>query len=638
MRFRDLPAAARWYVALMIGAASAGILAAAAWSWHYEATAGGSLSALALLMAAAAFLGSRKLVLVGVPGESGSRTALMSTLSPGFATVLAALLWFGPEGGMAAGVASGVGAGLFPRRHPLYRLWFTSASLGAAAFLAGLLMQAMGQPRGLGVSAHLLPLFTGTLLYYLLNTGSVGMAVALTQRASPWTTWWRGYLWTAPSYIAAALIVAGAQELHRRFGMGMAGMSLLCLYLVHLSYKCYLEKVYQLQVSERRLEEVCMATVESLAFAIAARDGAPQGHLHRGQQIALAMGERLAVPAELMQALRVASLTHDVGKLAVPETILYKAGPLTPEEFERAKTHVAISVGILGPIQFPWPVVEIVRTHHERWDGNGYPEGLKGEEIPLGGRILAIADVFDSLTTDRPYRPALSFEEAHAEIRAGSGTHFDPKLVEVFSEALPELIAAWRAGETGNAVEPAAGASPEIWKTIHGASRESLSLAFTDGLTGLSNQRHLAAALSREITLARRTARPFSLVVIDLDGFKAINDTFGHRAGDEALQMVARVLLSEVREGSTVSRTGGDEFVLLLPGTSADHARRVVDRLRERVIACVVPGTNRRVGLSAGIATFPEDGEEATHLMDAADRAMYADKAARRSSSPARVA
>lgn len=635
MRFREMPAALRWYVAVTIGLSTAGILAAGVRSSEVVSPA------LALAMAAAAFVGSRKLVLVGTPGQPGERVHLMSTLSLGFAIVQIALLWFGPEGGMAVGVASGVGAGLYPRRHSLHRLWFTSATLGATALLVGFLIRALGQESGLDARVQLLPWIAGTVVYYFCNTASVAIAVALGQGASLLKTWRQGYLWTAPSFLAGALIVAAAQEVHRHLGPAMAAMSIACLYLVHLSYRSYLEKVHQLQVSEQRLEEVCMSTVASLSFAISARDGVSHGHNHRAQQIALALAERLRLPQDQLQALRVASLTHDVGKLAVPETILYKAGPLTAEEFERAKTHVLISVGILEPIRFPWPVIEIVRAHHERWDGGGYPEGLKGEAIPLGGRIMAIADVFDTLTTDRPYRRAVSFRDAAMEIRAGSGTHFDPRLVETFSTVLPDLIVAWQEWEAAaGAVLPETGidSRPEIWATIHGASRESLSLAFTDNLTGLANGRHLAAALPRELETARRGARPLSLVVMDLDGFKAINDTFGHHAGDEALQLVARVLIAELRQGTTLCRNGGDEFVLLLPDTSAEQAKSVVERLRERVGESIVPATNRRIGMSAGIATFPDDADAAAALTEAADHAMYADKAARREREPSRVA
>lgn len=417
----------------------------------------------------------------------------------------------------------------------------------------------------------------------------------------------------------------------------MASLTLLCVYLVHLSYKCYLEKLHQLQVNERRLQEVCLSAVESLALAIDAKDCGTHRHIRRVQQIAVLLGERVGVPDDVLQAIRVASLTHDVGKLAVPDTILSKAGRLNSEEFERVKSHVAIGASILEPVQFPWPVIEIVRTHHERWDGLGYPAGLKGEAIPLGGRVVAIADVFDALTSERPYRTALSYEEAHAVIRAGSGTQFDPRVVEAFSAIVPELVATLEADRPASATSPeeellcAAGGPARVWEEIRGASQESLSVAYTDPLTGLPNGRHLAAALPREIEIAQRQHRPFSLLMIDLDGFKAINDTLGHLMGDLALQMIAHTVREAVREGATVCRYAGDEFVVLLPDTRREQAERVADRLSALVETCALPGTTRQVGLSIGVAGCPEDGTDATSLLGAADRRMYARKSLRRS-------
>ena len=225
--------------------------------------------------------------------------------------------------------------------------------------------------------------------------------------------------------------------------------------LIYYSYRGYLDRLHQLQVSEQRLQEVCVAAVESMALAIDAKDGFAHSHARRVQQIALALADRADVTESERQAIRLASLTHDVGKLAVPDTILAKAGRLTPEEYERMKQHVQVGVSILEPVQYPWPVVDIVRTHHERWDGQGYPAGLKGEEIPIGGRIVAIADVFGALTAPRAYRPALSCDEAHALLREGRGTQFDPRLIDLFSAIFPAVAAALAASDTAGAADGA---------------------------------------------------------------------------------------------------------------------------------------------------------------------------------------
>jgi len=629
MQLHDLPPAARGYVRVVIALGTAGLLtvlltARVPWS-----------PALAAAIAAAAGLASQKLILVGMPGESGSRTNRMSTLSLGFPVVLGSMLWFGAAGGMIVGVASALGASLYPRRHPLYRLWFTCVNLGAAAYGSGCLMQKLGAPLGTAHPVLPLALLAGTLAYFGINTGMVSAAVALSQSAALWRTWRDGYLWTAPSYLAGAAVVASAGLLQSRCGGAVASLSFLCLTLVYHSYRCYLDRVHQLQVSEARLEEVCLAAVESLAQAIDAKDSLAHSHIRRVQQIGMALAERVGASADELQAIRDASLTHDVGKLAVPDTILSKAGRLSDEEFERMKTHVAIGVRILEPVRFPWPVVEVVKTHHERWDGRGYPAGLKSEAIPLGGRIVAIADAFDALTAPRPYRKALGFDEAHAIIRAGSGTQFDPRLVETFSAIFPDLVAVFAdATEPGTSREGAGASEPaahkEVWAQIRVASQEAQSVAFTDLLTGLANARHLANALPHELEAAQREGRSLSVLMIDLDGFKEINDGHGHLTGDAALQRVARLLEEAVRKGSTVCRYAGDEFVVLLPATAGEQARDVMDRLCAQVERCCVPGTQIPIRLSIGSATFPQDGREPQELLHAADRSMYADKSRRK--------
>jgi diguanylate cyclase (GGDEF)-like protein/putative nucleotidyltransferase with HDIG domain len=370
----------------------------------------------------------------------------------------------------------------------------------------------------------------------------------------------------------------------------------------------------------------------------------PLNWIRRVQQIALALAEHVGVTPDELQAIRVGSLTHDVGKLAVPDTILAKSGRLSPEEFERVKTHVQVGVRILEPVRFPWPVVEVVRSHHEWWDGTGYPDGLKGEAIPLGGRIVAIADVLDALTAARPYQSALGLDEAHAIIQAGSGTQFDPRLVEKFSEIFPRLAAVLRADdsrrrladadrENGRETVLAAGdprAMLGVWESIPGASRETLSVALTDPLTGLANARYLAAALPSELERATRQGRSLPILMIDLDDFKAINDGCGHLVGNTALQVLADVLRKTLREGSILCRYAGDEFVILLPDTRRDQAHRVAERLSTRAESCSVPGTARPLRLNIGIATFPEDGSDPEALFAVADERMYAEKARRK--------
>ena len=158
----------------------------------------------------------------------------------------------------------------------------------------------------------------------------------------------------------------------------------------------------------RQMDRLYLSTVETLAMAIDAKDDVTHSHVRRVQAYATALAKELGVDDEpTLRAVEAAALLHDTGKLAVPEHILNKPGKLTPPEFEQMKRHVDVGADILSLVNFPFPVVPIVRCHHENWDGTGYPRGVKGEEIPIGARILSVADCFDALTSDRPYRRRL---------------------------------------------------------------------------------------------------------------------------------------------------------------------------------------------------------------------------------------
>ena len=166
-------------------------------------------------------------------------------------------------------------------------------------------------------------------------------------------------------------------------------------------------------------------------------------HIHRVQAYAMGLARALGVTDEpTLKAIEAAALLHDTGKLAIPEHILNKPGKLTPHEFETMKTHVDIGADILASIDFPYPVVPIVRAHHEHWNGKGYPRGLRGEEIPIGARILSVVDCFDALTSDRPYRPALTDAAALEIIQQGRGTMYDPVVVDTFARVYREIAPA----------------------------------------------------------------------------------------------------------------------------------------------------------------------------------------------------
>jgi putative nucleotidyltransferase with HDIG domain len=227
------------------------------------------------------------------------------------------------------------------------------------------------------------------------------------------------------------------------------------LLVLHLTYRWTMEKVEQAERHVSEMSRTFLQTVEALAMAIDAKDQVTHGHIRRVQRHTLALAKALGVtdPKQL-DAIRAAALLHDTGKLAVPEYILNKPGPLTAAEFERMKLHATIGADILHSIDFPYPVEPIVRHHHERWDGTGYPAGLKGSEIPLGARMLSVVDCYDAITSDRPYRSRMTRDQATQYLNGAKGTLYDPWVVEGFVRIIADLEAADAKEEAANPQQP----------------------------------------------------------------------------------------------------------------------------------------------------------------------------------------
>src|SRR5688500_12171598 len=186
------------------------------------------------------------------------------------------------------------------------------------------------------------------------------------------------------------------------------------------------------------MDELHLATIEALALAIDAKDQTTYNHVGRVELYASALARALGMSVVDQQAVKTAALLHDIGKLGVPEHILAKPGPLTPDEFQKVRMHPQLGADIIAGVPFPYPVAPLVLSHHERWDGRGYPAGLKGEEIPLGARILCLVDYFDALTSDRPYHKPLPIDQATELIKSEAGKALDPKIVETFLQILPD--------------------------------------------------------------------------------------------------------------------------------------------------------------------------------------------------------
>lgn len=189
----------------------------------------------------------------------------------------------------------------------------------------------------------------------------------------------------------------------------------------------------------RDIAALHLHTIETLALAIEAKDHTTSDHVQRVGVYAVELGKDLGLSESEIEALKAASVLHDIGKLAVPEHIICKPGKLTPEEFEKIKVHPIVGAEIVENIRFPYPVAPIVRHHHEKWDGSGYPDGLAGEAIPIGARILSVVDCLDALATDRQYRRAMPLEDAMAFVEKEAGRAFDPRVVAVLKARYVEL-------------------------------------------------------------------------------------------------------------------------------------------------------------------------------------------------------
>jgi putative nucleotidyltransferase with HDIG domain len=317
----------------------------------------------------------------------------------------------------------------------LFNLTSPALSLWAAAHLFFWLS---GTPPLIDVSspptaAIIAPLAALALAYYLLNSGLLSLAVALDKGVSALQLWRRHFAGISINYFAsasAAFVLVVLLKSGSPLAMAALAPVLVVLYLAMRSWLGRLQDAEQHLLDIRRLY---MSTVSALSTAIEAKDGVTSDHIHRVQSYAMGLARALGITdADTLQAIEAAALLHDTGKIAIPESILNKPGRLTPAEFETMKSHVTIGAEILSAIDFPYPVVPIVEAHHENWDGSGYPRGLAGEEIPIGARILAVVDCFDALTTDRPYRPAMSDEEALRLVLERRGTFYDPAVVDTF--------------------------------------------------------------------------------------------------------------------------------------------------------------------------------------------------------------
>ena len=366
------------------------------------------------------------------------------TLTDAFILVMAC--WFGPAPAMfLAGIE-----GFTSSRRTVRRLssnLFSSGmmSLGAAAAsfsIGAVLHYGFGEEGRSGLNHKLLAaavaMLVGSVVQIAMNVGLFSTLFVLRRQDNRPADVLKGFLWAVPMFLptgaAAALLYYGLQH-DFKIIVVIGGPLFVAFYFAQRQYRDGVQN--RITVMEKAHRE----TIEALAVAINAKDAVTQEHVVRVQIYAAGVARFLGCSSPEIEALRAGALLHDIGKIAVPDHILNKPGKLNAAEFDKMKIHTIAGAQILGRVEFPYPIVPVVRHHHERWDGKGYPDGLSGKEIPLTARILAVVDCFDAVREDRQYRKGMTRQEALELIIRGSGTHYDPRVVEIFIANLPALEA-----------------------------------------------------------------------------------------------------------------------------------------------------------------------------------------------------
>jgi putative nucleotidyltransferase with HDIG domain len=388
-------------------------------------------------------------VLAALTLLTGSLTLKIPTVSARLSVsevfVFAAVLWFGPAVATFVVVLDALVGALWQRKRAAIRILFNvcagACAIWVAAHLYGLIAPEAPSGRATpAVEDLLFPVGVLALSYFAINSLLVATAVALEHRTSPLELWRRNFLWLNLNYLVGASVALMLVAYTPSIDFPTISAVLPLLVITYLMFRMTLGRVDDAHRHVTQVNEMYLSTIEALALAVDAKDQITHGHIRRVQIYTVELAKRLGVRDGLqLKAIEAAALLHDMGKLAIPEHILNKPGKLTTAEFDKMKRHADIGADLLSSVKFPYPVVPIVRHHHENWDGKGYPTGLSGTDIPLGARILSVVDCYDALTSDRPYRPRLSTEEAFDILRQRRGNMYDPLVVDTFISAHAQL-------------------------------------------------------------------------------------------------------------------------------------------------------------------------------------------------------
>jgi putative nucleotidyltransferase with HDIG domain len=290
------------------------------------------------------------------------------------------------------------------------------------------------------VDALVFPLGCFALVYFVLNSGLTALAISLEKQTPALAVWRSHFAVVSVNYFASASVAFLLVLLTAYLNVFALVAVIPLLAVINLAMRSWTGRLDDAEKHVATVDRLYLSTIEALSTAIEAKDGVTSSHIHRVQHYAMGLAGALGLKdPNTLKAIQAAALLHDTGKLAVPERILNKPGKLTDAEYETMKLHVDVGADILSSIDFPYPVVPIVRAHHENWDGSGYPRGLRGSDIPIGARILSVVDCYDALTSDRPYRAAMSDQQALAIIRARRGSMYDPAVVDVFEQVARDI-------------------------------------------------------------------------------------------------------------------------------------------------------------------------------------------------------
>jgi diguanylate cyclase (GGDEF)-like protein/putative nucleotidyltransferase with HDIG domain len=513
--FNQMPRAARAYWFLVVAAGSTCLARSMGlWNVHED-----SPVRVAIYIAAAVLASGLKIRLPGIFG----------TLSMNYVIIILALQDMSLNAAIIVAIASTLGQCILhtSTRPKWFQVIFSVAGIPVPVMAAQMALKS--QRLLLLDHTGYTALLAASMMYFAINTLTVAGIISCTTGKPVYETWRNSYLWTSPQYLVGGVIAGVTHYLGTSWGWPALLMAAPPLYLLYRSYSLYLGRVEEQQKHILEMSRLHLRTIETLALAIDAKDDTTAAHLRRVQIYASEIGKELKLSASEMMALEAAALLHDVGKLAVPEYIISKPGKLTEEEFEKMKVHPVVGAEILERVQFPYAVVPIVRSHHEKYDGTGYPDGLAGEEIPIGARILSAVDCLDALSSARQYRQAIPLDDAMHMVAEQSGKSYDPKVIEILQRRYRDLDVKARAEivdpvklssnikvERGKA--PATGLAESGTKMVT-ASASDFSLAISSArrefqlLVEVTND--LGNSLSLEETLALLAVRVNRIVEHD---------------------------------------------------------------------------------------------------------------------------